>query len=115
MEWVNLSKRGWKDGVFRGLVGLLRGISRANPEGNPEEQPGQPEENPVLPDSFTQIYILFLIGFRIGPPKMPRRFRIGPPKMQSRFPIGLPKIHRRFRIGPPQVTLNLLLPEFNSR
>ena len=37
-------------------------------EGNPEEQPCQPKENPVLPDSFTQIYILFLIGFRIGPP-----------------------------------------------
>ena len=73
-------------------------------KGFPEEQPCQPEENPVLPDSFTQIYILFLIGFRIGPPKMHRRFR-----------IGLPKIHRRFRIGPPQVTLNLLLPEFHSR
>ena len=41
--------------------------------------------------------------------------RIGPPKMHRRFRIGLPKIHRRFRIGPPQVTLNLLLTEFNSR
>ena len=27
-EWVNLSKSGVKDGVFRGLEGLLRGISR---------------------------------------------------------------------------------------
>ncbi len=92
-----------------------RDFPRAKPEGNPEEQPCQPEENPVLPDSFTQIYILFLIGFRIGPPKMHRRFRIGLPKIHRRFRIGPPKIHRRFRIGPPQVTLNLLLPEFHSR
>ena len=27
-----------------------------------EEQPCQPEENPVHPDSFTWIYILFKIG-----------------------------------------------------
>ena len=27
-EWVNLSKRGGKDGVFRALAGPLRGISR---------------------------------------------------------------------------------------
>ena len=27
-EWVNPSKRGGMDGVFRGLAGLLRGISR---------------------------------------------------------------------------------------
>ena len=94
----NLSKRGGKDGLFQGLAGLLRGISRGR------EQPCQPEENPVLPDSFTQIYILFLIGFRIGPPKIHRGFR-----------IVLPKLHRQFRIGPPQVTLNLLLPQFHSR
>ena len=31
-------------------------------EGNPEEQSCQPEENPVHPDSFTWIYILFNIG-----------------------------------------------------
>ena len=67
-----------------------RAAPRDFPRAKPEEQPCQPEENPVLPDSFTQIYILFLIGFRIGPPKMHRRFR-----------IGLPKILRRFRIGPP--------------
>jgi hypothetical protein len=35
---------------------------RAKPKGNPEEQPCQPEENPVHPDSFTGIYILFKIG-----------------------------------------------------
>ena len=113
---VYLSKRGGKDGVFQGLVGLLQGISQGqSPREIPRRSPASLGENPVLPDLFTQIYILFLIGFRIGPPKMPRRFRIGPPKMHRRFRIGLPKIHRRFRIGPPQVTLNLLLPEFNSR
>ena len=55
----------------------MRDFSRAKPEGNPEEQPCQPEENPILPDSFTQIYILFLIVFRIGPSKIHRGFRIG--------------------------------------
>ena len=30
-EWVNLSKRGGKDGIFQGLAGLLRGISRSSP------------------------------------------------------------------------------------
>ena len=49
-----------------------------NPKGNNKD-------NPFLPDSFTQIYTLFPIGFRIGPPKMHRRFC-----------IGLHKIHRRF-------------------
>ena len=78
--WVNLSKRGGNDGAF------------------------QPDENPVLQDSFTQIYILFLKYFHVGPPKMYRRFR-----------IGLPKIHRRFRTGPPQVYLSLLPPEFHER
>ena len=92
-----------------------RDILRAKPEGNAEEQLCQPKENPFVPDSFTQIYILFLIGFRIGPPKIHRRFRIGLPKIQRRFCIGPPKIRRRFRIGPPQVTLNLLLTEFHSR
>ena len=28
LDWVNLSKRGGMDGVFQGLAGLLRGISR---------------------------------------------------------------------------------------
>ena len=114
-----------------------RDFPRAKPEGNPEEQPCQPEENPVLPNSFTQIYTLLLIGFcigppkihkrfriglpkihrqfRIGPPKMHRRFRIGLPKIHRRFRIGPPKMHRRFRIGPPQVSHNLLPQEFHSR
>ena len=71
-EWVNLSKRGGKGEVFQGLAGLLRGISRG-------QSLMETEGNPVLPDSFTQIYILFLIDFRIGPPKMHRRFRNGLP------------------------------------
>ena len=69
--WVNLSKRGGKDGV------ALRDFPRAKPKKNPEEQPCQTEENLVLPNSFTQIFILFLIGLRIGPPKMHIRFCIG--------------------------------------
>ena len=44
-----------------------RDFPRAKPKGNPEE-------NAILPDYITQIYILFLIGFRIGPPKIHRRF-----------------------------------------
>ena len=47
-------------------------------ERNPEEQPYQPEENPVVPDSFTLTFILFLIVFGISPPKIHRQFRIGP-------------------------------------
>ena len=61
-EWVNLSKREGKDRVFRGLAGLLRGISW-----------GQRQ------------------GFRIGPPEIHRRFRIGPPKIHRWFRIGPPQ------------------------
>ena len=53
-----------------------RDFFKGEPEGKPKEQPRQPEENPVLSDSFTHVYILFLIGFRIGPPKMPGLFLI---------------------------------------
>ena len=113
--WVNLSKRGGKDRVFRGLAGLLRGISRGR---SPREIPRSslPARGKLHPYRlFTHIYILFLIGFRIGPSKMHRHFRIGLPKIHILFRIGPPKTHKRFRIGPPQVTLNLLLPEFHSR
>ena len=72
-------------------------------QGNPKEQPCQPEDNPVLPDSVIQIYILFLICFRIGPPKM-----------QRRFCIGLSKIHRQFYIGPTEFVLTLLNPYWSS-
>ena len=36
-----------------------------NLKGNPEVQPCQPKENHILPNSFTQIYILFAIGFTV--------------------------------------------------
>ena len=68
-----------------------REFPRVKPQGNPKKQPCQPEANPVLPNSFTQIHFLFLIGFRIGPSKMHRQFCIGLPKMHRRFRIGLPK------------------------
>ena len=55
LNWVNLSKRGGKDGVFQGLAGLLRGISRG------AALPAR--ESPILPDSFTKIYILFSTCF----------------------------------------------------
>ena len=70
-------------------------VLRAAPEGNSEATPCQTEESPVLPDSFIQIYILVLVGFYIGPPKMHRRFHIGLPKCID-------------RIGRPKVSLNLL-------
>ena len=67
-----------------------RDFPQAAPSRNPLEQPCQHLENPLLPNSFTQIYILFQIGFCIGPLKMHRQFH-----------IGLPKLHKRFLIGPP--------------
>ena len=110
--WVNLSKRGRKDGVFRGLAGRLRGISGGQ---RPRELPRSSPASPVLPDSFIQIYILFQIGFRISPPQMHRRFRIGFPKTLRRFRIGPSKIHIRFCIGPPQVSANFLQQQFHSQ
>ena len=56
-----------------------------------------------FPTRFTQIYILLIIGFSIGPPKMHRQFLIGLPKIHGLFCFGPPKIHRRIGIGPPQV------------
>ena len=67
------------------------------------------------PDYFTQIYILFQIGFQIVSPKMHKQFRIGLHKIHRRFRTGPPKINRPFCIGPPQVSLNLLPPEFHRR
>ena len=56
---------------FKDWPGGSERFSRGQSQkGNPEEQPCQPEESPILPDSFTHIYILFLVGFSIGPPKM---------------------------------------------
>ena len=47
--WTRFSK-GWQ------------GCSKWFPEGYPEEQPCQPEDNPIHPDSITWIYILFETG-----------------------------------------------------
>ena len=50
LEWVNLSKRGGKDGVFRGLVGLLRGISQGqSPREIPRSSPASPRKTPSIP------------------------------------------------------------------
>ena len=59
--------------------------------------------------------IKFLIGFRIGPPKIHGPFRIGLPKMHRRFCIGPPKTHIQFRIGPPQVSLDIIPKDFYIR
>ena len=40
-----------------------RDLSRAKPKGYLKEQPCQPEENLILPDSFTKIYNIIQIGF----------------------------------------------------
>ena len=38
-----------------------RDFQRARPKGNPKEQLCQPEENPILHDFSSQIYVLFQI------------------------------------------------------
>ena len=55
----------------------------------------KPKENPINSETFTQIFILFLIGFCIGPSKIRRRFHIGLPKIHRRILIGPPKMHRQ--------------------
>ena len=52
-----------------------RDFFKGEPEGNHKEQPCQPEGNTFLTDFFTHVYILFIIGFRIGPPKPSMYFR----------------------------------------
>ena len=49
------------EGVVFSMAGRVSpgDLPRAKPKGNPEEQPFQSEENHVLPDYFTNIYILF--------------------------------------------------------
>ena len=55
---IQVKEEGWP-GFSKGWQGCPTDFPRAKPKGNPKEQPCQPKENPVLPDSFTQIYILF--------------------------------------------------------
>ena len=98
LHWVNLSKRGGKTGFSKGwydwLAGWLasraapRDFLRAKPEGNPDEQAFRPEENPIFPDSLTQIYILFILGICVSPPNMHKWFSIGLTKNYIRFCIG---------------------------
>ena len=89
-KWVRLGKSEKKRREGRGFPragrAAPRNFLRAKPKGNPEEQPCQH-----------------------------RRLRIGLLKIHRQFRIGPAKIHKRFRIGPPQVTINLLLPEFQSQ
>ena len=102
--WTNLSKKEREGRDFpRTCRAAPRDFLRVKPDGNSKEQACQPRENPILPDFFSQIYILFLIALPIGPTKRNRQFC-----------IGLSKIHRRFRICPSQATLILLPPEFHS-
>ena len=92
-----------------------RDFPRAGLKGNPKESPCQPNINPVLPDSFTPIYIIFFIGFCIGPLQLHRWFYIGLPKILRMFRIGTRKMHTRFAMGYPQVYLNLFPPELHTR
>ena len=78
-----------------------QGCSEEFPEGEAQGKsqgaalPARGKPHPSL--LFYQIYIVFLIGIRIGPPKM-----------HSWFRIGLPKMHIRCHIGPPGSVLALL-------
>ena len=65
-DWVSPSKRGGMAGFPRADRAAPRDFPRANPLGNPALRKSlgaacQPKENPVHPDSFTWIYILFKI------------------------------------------------------
>ena len=57
---IQVKEEGWT-GFSRAGRAALRDLPRANPKGHSEEQPCQPEENPVYPNSFTWIYIIFKI------------------------------------------------------
>ena len=82
---VNLSKRGGKDGVFRGLAGLLRGISRGR---SPREIP----------------------RFRIGPPKCTDGSVLAFLKCTDGSVLAFlnPYGPSWIRIGPPESVLALL-------
>ena len=54
---IQVKEEGWRAGRA-----APRDFPRAKPEENPEEQPCKPKENPIHPDSFTWIYIIFKKG-----------------------------------------------------
>ena len=69
-DWLNLSKRGGKEVVFRGLAGLLRGISQGYSARDVlRSSPASLRKTP----SFSTY-----LPFRISPPKMQRQFCIWP-------------------------------------
>ena len=60
MYWVNLSKRGGKDRVFRGLAGLLRGISRGrSPREIQRTSPASPRKIPSFPTLLLRFRFYF--------------------------------------------------------
>ena len=59
--WVNLSKRGGKDGVLRGLAGLLQGISRGRIL---SEIPWSSPDSPRKTLSFPTLLLRFILYFQ---------------------------------------------------
>ena len=121
-EWVNQSKRGGKDRVFRGLAGLLRRISRGrNPRKIPRSSPASPKKTL----SFLTLLLRFTLYFKyfFNLPKqqqdaeqnlfVARQIKqilepcsfccIGLHKVHGWFCMDPPKWYIRFRMVPPQV------------
>ena len=60
LDWVNLSKRGGKDGVSRGLAGLLRGISQGrSPREILRSSPISPRKIPSFPSLLLRFTFYF--------------------------------------------------------
>ena len=102
-----------RPGFSRDCRAALRDFPRAKPWGSSEEDPCQPKENPVLPDSFPQINITFLKVSVLALKNAEMVLCL--PKMHIRFCIGSPKIHLLFCIGTAQVSLNFLPQEFHRQ
>ena len=61
LYWVNLSKRVGKDGIFQGLAGLLRGISRGQ---RPRERPRSSAASQRKTPSFVTLLLRFTFYFQ---------------------------------------------------